>query len=75
MISNRSMLDVADNRRAKRVQCLKVLGGSTSSRYAAIGNIKLKSNSGKKRSSWSCIKKGRFLTQLSLELGKVFVPL
>lgn len=38
MIQTESMLDVADNSGAKRVQCIKVLGGSRR-RYAAIGDI------------------------------------
>ncbi|HRZ86379.1 MAG TPA: 50S ribosomal protein L14 [bacterium] len=38
MIQMRSRLDVADNTGAKRVMCIKVLGGSRR-RYAAIGDI------------------------------------
>ncbi|MFD1382627.1 50S ribosomal protein L14 [Rhodanobacter aciditrophus] len=38
MIQTESMLDVADNSGAKRVQCIKVLGGSHR-RYAAIGDV------------------------------------
>ena len=38
MIQTESMLDVADNSGAKRVQCIKVLGGSHR-RYACIGDI------------------------------------
>jgi large subunit ribosomal protein L14 len=38
MIQMQSMLNVADNSGAKRVQCIKVLGGSHR-RYAAIGDI------------------------------------
>jgi large subunit ribosomal protein L14 len=38
MIQTESMLDVADNSGAKRVQCIKVLGGSHR-RYARIGDI------------------------------------
>ena len=38
MIQTESMLDIADNSGAKRVQCIKVLGGSHR-RYAAIGDI------------------------------------
>jgi len=38
MIQMQSMLDVADNSGAKRVQCIKVLGGSHR-RYAGIGDI------------------------------------
>ena len=38
MIQMRSTLEVADNSGAKRVQCIKVLGGSRR-KYAAIGDI------------------------------------
>lgn len=38
MIQMQTMLDVADNSGARRVQCLKVLGGSKR-RYANIGDI------------------------------------
>ena len=38
MIQMRTILDVADNSGAKRVQCIKVLGGSRR-RYAALGDI------------------------------------
>ncbi len=38
MIQTRSILEVADNSGAKRVQCIKVLGGSTR-RYARLGDI------------------------------------
>ena len=38
MIQMQTMLNVADNSGAKRVQCIKVLGGSKR-RYAGIGDI------------------------------------
>jgi large subunit ribosomal protein L14 len=38
MIQMQTMLDVADNSGARRVQCIKVLGGSHR-RYAGIGDI------------------------------------
>jgi large subunit ribosomal protein L14 len=38
MIQSESMLDVADNSGARRVQCIKVLGGSKR-RYAGIGDV------------------------------------
>ena len=38
MIQNRSMLDVADNSGAKKVMCIRVLGG-TRRKYASIGDI------------------------------------
>src|SRR5688500_6478069 len=38
MIQMRTVLDVADNSGARRVQCIKVLGGSKR-RYASIGDV------------------------------------
>ena len=38
MIQTESMLDIADNSGARRVQCIKVLGGSHR-RYAGIGDV------------------------------------
>ncbi|HJL65897.1 MAG: 50S ribosomal protein L14 [Arenicellales bacterium] len=38
MIQMQSMLEVADNSGAKRIQCIKVLGGSKR-RYAGIGDV------------------------------------
>ncbi len=38
MIQMQSMLDAADNSGARRMQCIKVLGGSRR-RYAAVGDI------------------------------------
>ncbi|MGH7864963.1 MAG: 50S ribosomal protein L14 [Candidatus Binataceae bacterium] len=38
MIQTRSMLDVADNSGARKVQCIKVLGGSRR-RYATVGDV------------------------------------
>lgn len=38
MIQMRSMIDVADNSGARRVMCIKVLGGSLR-RYAGIGDV------------------------------------
>ena len=38
MIQAQTMLDIADNSGARRVQCIKVLGGSRR-RYAGIGDI------------------------------------
>jgi large subunit ribosomal protein L14 len=38
MIQTESVLDVADNSGAKRVRCLKVLGGSKR-KYASVGDI------------------------------------
>jgi large subunit ribosomal protein L14 len=38
MIQTQSVLDVADNSGAKKVMCLKVLGGSKR-RYASVGDV------------------------------------
>jgi large subunit ribosomal protein L14 len=38
MIQMRTILEVADNSGAKRVQCIKVLGGSRK-RYATVGDV------------------------------------
>jgi large subunit ribosomal protein L14 len=38
MIQMQSYLDIADNSGAKRVQCIKVIGGSRR-RYAALGDV------------------------------------
>ena len=38
MIQTQTMLDIADNSGARRVQCIKVLGGSKR-RYANVGDI------------------------------------
>ncbi len=38
MIQQQTMLDVADNSGAKKVMCIKVLGGSKR-RYASIGDV------------------------------------
>ena len=38
MIQMQTVLDAADNSGAKRVMCIKVLGGSKR-RYAAIGDV------------------------------------
>ena len=38
MIQNQSILDVADNSGAKKILCIKVLGGSKR-RYASVGDV------------------------------------
>ncbi len=38
MIQTRTMLEVADNSGAKKIQCIKVLGGSKR-RYASLGDV------------------------------------
>ena len=39
MIQMQTNLDVADNSGARRVQCIKVLGGSHRRKYASVGDI------------------------------------
>ena len=38
MIQMQTVLDAADNSGARRIQCIKVLGGSKR-RYAAVGDV------------------------------------
>ena len=49
MIQTRSVLDVADNTGAKKILCIKVLGGSKR-RYASVGDVIIASVKG--RTSW-----------------------
>ena len=59
MIQTQSMLDVADNSGARRVMCIKVLGGSHR-RYAGIGdNIKVTVKEAIPRGK---VKKGQVMT-------------
>jgi len=39
MIQMRTILNVADNTGAKKIACIKMLGGSTAGRYAYIGDV------------------------------------
>ncbi len=55
MIQTQSVLDVADNSGAKKVMCIKVLGGSKR-RYASIGDIFI--GSVKETNPTSKVKKG-----------------
>ncbi|MEW5804835.1 MAG: 50S ribosomal protein L14 [bacterium] len=55
MVQVQTMLDVADNTGAKRVMCIKVLGGSRK-RYATIGDIIIVSV--KEAAPNSAVKKG-----------------
>ena len=55
MIQLRTVLEVADNSGAKKVQCIKVLGG-TGRRYASVGDIIVVSV--KESEPQSTIKKG-----------------
>jgi hypothetical protein len=70
MIQMQTNLDVADNSGAKRVMCIKVLGGSHR-RYAGIGDIiKVSIKDAIPRGR---VKKGEVLTLLLSERVKVFV--
>lgn len=67
MIQTESMLDVADNSGAKRVQCIKVLGGSHR-RYARIGDlIKITVKEAIPRGK---VKKGQVLTAVVVRTRK-----
>ena len=55
MIQFRTVLDVADNSGAKKVQCIKVLGGSRR-RYARIGDVIVVT--GRETDPRSAVKKG-----------------
>ena len=57
MIQTETVLDVADNSGAKRVACIKVLGGSKR-RYAALGDIIVVSVQEAKDGPGARIKKG-----------------
>ena len=39
MIQMRTILTVADNTGAKKIACIKMIGGSTKGKYARIGDI------------------------------------
>ncbi len=67
MIQTQSMLDVADNSGAKRVMCIKVLGGSHR-RYARIGDlIKVSVKEAIPRGK---VKKGQVLTAVVVRTRK-----
>ena len=58
MIQTESMLDIADNSGARRVMCIKVLGGSKR-RYAGIGDVNavvVRTRKGVRRPDGSLIK-------------------
>lgn len=72
MIQMRSSLDVADNSGARRVMCIKVLGG-TRRRYAGIGDvIKVSVKEAIPRGK---VKKGEVLNAVIVRTKKVFVDL
>src|SRR5512136_1449904 len=55
MIQMQTNLDVADNSGAKRVQCIKVLGG-TRRKYASIGDVIVRTSREVKRPDGSYIR-------------------
>lgn len=72
MIQTQSMLDVADNSGARRVMCIKVLGGSHR-RYAGIGDIiKVTVKEAIPRGK---VKKGQVMTAVVVALAMVSVVL
>ena len=67
MIQMQTVLDVADNSGAKKVQCIKVLGGSKR-RYASVGDvIKV---SVKEASPRGRVKKGQVLNAVVVRTAK-----
>lgn len=69
MIQMRTMLKVADNSGAKKVQCIKVLGGSRR-KYAQIGDIIVVSV--KEAEPRKQVKKGEVLKALIVRQRKTF---
>ena len=67
MIQMQTYLDVADNTGAKRVQCIKVLGG-TRRRYASIGDVKV--GSVKKAMPGSELKTGTIIKGVIVRVKK-----
>ena len=72
MIQVESMLEVADNSGARRVQCIKVLGGSHR-RYASVGDIiKITVKEAIPRGR---VKKGDVMNAVVVRTKKAFVAL
>ena len=67
MIQMRTMLDVADNSGARKVQCIKVLGGSKR-KYASIGDIIVVSI--KEAAPNSKVKKGEVMKAVVVRTAK-----
>lgn len=67
MIQQQTILDVADNSGARRVMCIKVLGGSKR-RYASVGDVIVVSI--KDAIPNSKVKKGMCIRQLLSEQQK-----
>jgi len=72
MIQNHTELTVADNTGAKRVECIKVLGGSKR-RYAGVGDLIVITV--KMRYLKEKLKKVPYIEPLSLGLGKKFLEM
>lgn len=68
MIQSESMLEVADNSGAKRLLCIKVLGGSRK-RYASVGELIVCSV--KKALPHSNVKKGQIVLAVVVRTKKV----
>ncbi|MEI6789798.1 MAG: 50S ribosomal protein L14, partial [Myxococcaceae bacterium] len=67
MIQTQSVLEIADNSGAKKVMCIKVLGGSHR-RYASIGDIFV--GSVKEASPTSKVKKGSVVRAVVVRTAK-----
>ncbi len=67
MIQTQSVLEVADNSGAKKVMCIKVLGGSHR-RYASIGDVFV--GSVKEASPTSKVKKGAVVRAVVVRTAK-----
>ena len=68
MIQTQTILEIADNSGARKVMCIKVLGGSKR-RYARVGDIIKVAI--KEAIPTGRVKKGRLLKQSWLELKKI----
>ncbi|HOQ67164.1 MAG TPA: 50S ribosomal protein L14 [Candidatus Atribacteria bacterium] len=67
MIQSRTMLEVADNTGAKRIMCIRVLGGS-GRRYASIGDVIVASV--KEATPHSSVKKGEVVRAVVVRTKK-----
>ena len=69
MIQTESMLNVADNSGARRVMCIKVLGGSRR-RYAGVGDVIIASV--KEANPRGTVKKGEVVRAVVVRTAKEF---
>jgi large subunit ribosomal protein L14 len=67
MIQNQSVLDVADNSGAKKVMCIKVIGGSKR-RYASVGEVIVVS--GKEAAPNGKVRKGQIARAVVVRTSK-----